>query len=174
MCAGGWQQQHAEFSKFPGPVVMTTNCLIEPSKSYLNRIYTRSVVGWHGVQHIKSWDEDFQKVIDQALEMPGFAEDAPKEATMTVSYGQDGKRDLLSIAVMQWAGCDDEGLHCGGEKKAETMHGYTSLPAYLSLSLRSLLCVCLGMQGFARNAVLGIADKVYIAIPTRTVAYIYI
>lgn len=70
---------------------MTTNCLIEPSKSYVDRIYTRSVVGWHGVKHIKSWDQDFQQVIDQALAMPGFAEDAPKEATQTVRVGKEGE-----------------------------------------------------------------------------------
>jgi hypothetical protein len=38
---GAWQQQKIEFSRFPGPIVMTTNCIIEPRKSYKNRIFTR-------------------------------------------------------------------------------------------------------------------------------------
>ncbi len=29
---GAWNLQKFEFSKFPGPIVMTTNCLVEPRK----------------------------------------------------------------------------------------------------------------------------------------------
>ena len=45
---GAWQQQKSEFAAFPGPILMTTNCIIEPRKSYKDRVYTRSVVGWPG------------------------------------------------------------------------------------------------------------------------------
>ena len=31
---GPWQLQKVDFSMFPGPVVMTTNCLVEPQKKY--------------------------------------------------------------------------------------------------------------------------------------------
>ena len=31
---GPWQLQKVDFSMFPGPVVMTTNCIIEPAKKY--------------------------------------------------------------------------------------------------------------------------------------------
>jgi hydroxylamine reductase len=60
---------------------MTTNCIIEPRKSYKERIYTRSVVGWPGVKHIP--DYDFSKVVDQALKMDGFEEDEKETYTMT-------------------------------------------------------------------------------------------
>lgn len=73
-----WQLQKFEFNKFPGPIVITTNCLVEPRKSYADRIYTCGVTGFPGTQHIG--DRDFSKVIDQALSMEGFkATKAPKE-----------------------------------------------------------------------------------------------
>jgi hydroxylamine reductase len=37
---GAWQDQQREFAEFPGPIVLTSNCLIEPGKSYRNRIFT--------------------------------------------------------------------------------------------------------------------------------------
>ncbi|TFJ84678.1 hypothetical protein NSK_004142 [Nannochloropsis salina CCMP1776] len=91
---GAWQAQKVEFARFPGPVVVTTNCLIEPQKAYKDRIYTRGVVGWRGVKHIKDWDSQFPAVIEQALAMPGFTEDKPKNVT-TTGYGRDA---VLSMA----------------------------------------------------------------------------
>ena len=37
---GPWQLQKMEFGKFPGPIVVTTNCLIEPRDSYKDRLFT--------------------------------------------------------------------------------------------------------------------------------------
>lgn len=31
---GAWQNQKFDFAMFPGPIVMTSNCIIEPMKSY--------------------------------------------------------------------------------------------------------------------------------------------
>jgi hydroxylamine reductase len=43
---GAWQDQQKEFAEFPGPIVMTSNCLIEPQPRYRGRIFTdrKSVV----------------------------------------------------------------------------------------------------------------------------------
>jgi hydroxylamine reductase len=66
-----WQAQKFEFATFPGPVVVTTNCIVAPRKKYKNRIYTTNEVGVDGVQHIEG--RDFSKVIEQALQEPvGF------------------------------------------------------------------------------------------------------
>lgn len=78
---GAWQLQKFEFPKFPGPIVMTTNCIIEPRKSYKDRIYTVNSVGYDGVKHIKN--REFAPVIQHALQMEGFTEDAPETRTMT-------------------------------------------------------------------------------------------
>jgi hydroxylamine reductase len=69
-----WQNQQKEFSNFPGAVVMTSNCIIDPNVGdYSDRIFTRSIVGWPGVTHIEG--EDFSAVIDKALELEGFKYD---------------------------------------------------------------------------------------------------
>lgn len=69
-----WQNQQKEFSNFPGAVVMTSNCIIDPNVGdYSDRIFTRSIVGWPGVSHIEG--EDFSAVIDKALSLEGFKYD---------------------------------------------------------------------------------------------------
>jgi hydroxylamine reductase len=51
-CSGAWQDQQAEFAAFPGPIVMTSNCLIEPLPAYRGRIFTPGPTGWPGVRHL--------------------------------------------------------------------------------------------------------------------------
>jgi hydroxylamine reductase len=78
---GAWQEQKLDFATFPGPIVMTTNCLIEPRKSYKNRLFTRGVVGWPGVKHIENYD--FSEVVELAKALPGFTKDEVERTTMT-------------------------------------------------------------------------------------------
>jgi hydroxylamine reductase len=66
--------------------VLTSNCLIEPTPLYRNRIYTAGPVGWSDVPHVG--DGDFRAVVKRALETPGFAETAP-EKTITIGFGRD-------------------------------------------------------------------------------------
>ncbi|MCK5122318.1 MAG: hydroxylamine reductase, partial [Methylococcales bacterium] len=80
-----WQNQHAEFAAFPGPILMTSNCLIEPTPAYKNRIFTAGPVGWPGVRHIEG--HDFTPVIQVAKAMPGYKEDA-EEKSVTVGFGR--------------------------------------------------------------------------------------
>ncbi|MCG9695960.1 hydroxylamine reductase [Shewanella sp. Isolate11] len=69
-----WQNQQKEFANFPGAVVMTSNCIIDPNVGdYADRIFTRSIVGWPGVTHIVG--DDFAAVIDKALSLDGFIYD---------------------------------------------------------------------------------------------------
>jgi len=75
-----WQNQIKEFANFPGPIVMTTNCIQRPKETYLQSIYTCGVVGWPGAPHIK--DRNFAPVIKIAQEMPGFAADTNGKSVM--------------------------------------------------------------------------------------------
>jgi hydroxylamine reductase len=76
-----WQNQAKEFGKFPGAIVMTTNCIQKPTDAYRDNIFTAGLVGWPGVRHIA--DGNFKPAIDQALSMPGFTDDAAgKEVTV--------------------------------------------------------------------------------------------
>lgn len=76
-----WQNQQKEFEAFPGPIVMTTNCLMPPKDSYKDRVFTLGPVGYPGVKHLLS--EDFTPVIEMALAMEGFKEDIPGNEVMT-------------------------------------------------------------------------------------------
>jgi len=109
-----WQNQHQDFTQFPGPILMTSNCLVEPSPAYRQRIFTAGPVGWPGVRHIVGGD--FAPVIEAALALPGFSEDAP-EQLITVGFGRDtvmGVADKVIDAVKAGAiqhffligGCD--------------------------------------------------------------------
>jgi hydroxylamine reductase len=70
-----WQNQHKEFSHFPGAIVMTTNCIQKPLASYKDNLFTCGLVGWPDVKHIS--DGNFATVIERALALPGFIEDQP-------------------------------------------------------------------------------------------------
>ena len=74
-----WQNQHKEFPAFPGPVLFTTNCIQNP-KGYADKIFTTGAVGWPGLVHCPKGQ--FQAVIDKALAMPGFVDDAPGDTVM--------------------------------------------------------------------------------------------
>ena len=104
-----WQNQGKEFAEFPGPILMTTNCIQKPRESYHDNIYTTGLVGWPGVTHIA--DKDFSPVIAKALAMPGFAADTDKGSVLV---------------------------------------------------------------GFARNAVLGVADKVIEAVKNKAIRHFFL
>jgi hydroxylamine reductase len=76
-----WQNQKKDFANFPGPILMTTNCIQEPQESYKENIFTTGPVGWPGVTYLKNGQ--FDKLISKALEMPGFASDEDKGFVMT-------------------------------------------------------------------------------------------
>ncbi len=89
---GAWQDQKDEFAKFPGAILMTTNCIQEPQAAYEHRIFTAGHVGWPNIRHIT--DRDFTPVIKAALAAPGFTEDGP-DKTILVGFGRNA---VLSVA----------------------------------------------------------------------------
>ncbi|MBX9445071.1 hydroxylamine reductase [Dickeya chrysanthemi] len=89
----GWQNQQTEFAKFPGPILMTSNCIIDPNVGqYTDRIWTRSIVGWPGAQHLEG--DDFSAVVAQAQQLPGFPY-SEIEHLITVGFG---RQTLLNAA----------------------------------------------------------------------------
>ncbi|MBN2339862.1 MAG: hydroxylamine reductase [Deltaproteobacteria bacterium] len=67
---GAWYDQKKDFEAFQGPVLMTTNCLVPPSSSYKERVYTTGVAGFAGLTHISERNalgqKDFSAVIAKA------------------------------------------------------------------------------------------------------------
>ncbi|UEP23010.1 hydroxylamine reductase [Burkholderia ambifaria] len=82
---GAWQDQQSDFARFPGPILMTSNCIIEPLPQYRQRIFTTGPVGWPGVRHLEH--HDFPTLIRAAQALPGFQATAP-EQTITVGFGR--------------------------------------------------------------------------------------
>jgi len=78
---GAWQDQQRDFAAFPGPIVMTSNCLIEPQPAYRNRIFTTGPVGWPGIRHVET--SDLSLVVKAAQSLPGFTVDVPEESVTT-------------------------------------------------------------------------------------------
>ncbi len=76
-----WQNQQKEIARFPGAIVMTTNCLQKPLDPYAGNIFTCGLVGWPGTRHITG--RDFTPAIERALEMPGFGADQEGGEVMT-------------------------------------------------------------------------------------------
>lgn len=89
---GAWQDQQRYFAAFPGPIVMTSNCLIEPARSYKNRIFTTGPVGWPGVRHLAH--DDFTPVVAAAMASPGFPADG-EDKRITIGFG---RHTLLGVA----------------------------------------------------------------------------
>lgn len=112
---GAWQDQQKDFDAFPGAIVMTSNCLINPEiKGYADRIFTAGPVGWNGIPHIEN--HDFTPAIQCALAQPGFAEDAEevlipagfaRNTVMGVAdtlLGMIGKGEVKNLFLI--GGCD--------------------------------------------------------------------
>jgi hydroxylamine reductase len=94
-----WQNQQKEFANFPGAIVMTSNCLLNPDVGqYADRLFTRSIVGWPGVAHIEG--DDFSQVIDCALSLEGFKHDEI-EQLITVGFGRNALMEAAPAVVEQ-------------------------------------------------------------------------
>ncbi len=111
---GAWQDQQQEFDAFPGAIVMTSNCIIEPKASYKERIFTTGPVAWPGVKHVPN--DDYTAVINSAQAAPGFTNESDAQ-TITIGFGRNtvlGVADKVIDAVKSGAikhfylvgGCD--------------------------------------------------------------------
>ncbi|WP_339015743.1 hydroxylamine reductase [Aeromonas popoffii] len=88
-----WQNQQKEFANFPGAVVMTSNCIIDPNVGdYSDRIFTRSIVGWPGVTHLEG--DDFSAVVAKALALDGFKH-TELEHFITIGFARNA---LMQVA----------------------------------------------------------------------------
>lgn len=94
-----WQNQQKEFDALPAPILFTTNCLMPPKASYLDRVFTTEVVAFPGAVHIDE-RKDFTAVIEKALELGGYSEDTQFSginggAQVTTGFGHG---TVLSVA----------------------------------------------------------------------------
>ena len=76
-----WQNQQKEMPNFPGAILFTTNCIQKPKDSYKDNVFTTGLVGWPDVAHIGD-SKDFTPVIEKALSMDGFSDEASNGSVM--------------------------------------------------------------------------------------------
>ena len=79
---GAWQLQRAEFDRFSGPTVATTNCVLIPKASYADRLFTTRVTAVPGATRILG--DDFSPVIAKARQCPPLAQQ--NGATSTIGF----------------------------------------------------------------------------------------
>lgn len=83
-----WQNQKQDFANLPAPILFTTNCLMPPSSSYSDRVFTTSIVTFSNTPYIDE-SKDFSAVIEKALALGGYSED-------TTFYGMNGGSSLTT------------------------------------------------------------------------------
>jgi hydroxylamine reductase len=76
---GAWQDQRHDFRTFPGPILLTSNCLIKPHSSYRDRLFTTGPVDWPEVSHLT---DDFGPLIEAALAAPPCVEQPDERITI--------------------------------------------------------------------------------------------
>lgn len=114
---GSWWSQKQEFESFNGPILMTSNCIVPPKNTYIDRLYTTGPVAYDGATHIESQNgkKDFSVLIEQAKKceppiqlengtiMTGFAYNSVlSNSDKIVEAVKEGK--IKKFIVM--AGCD--------------------------------------------------------------------
>ncbi|MHB8706654.1 MAG: hydroxylamine reductase [Coriobacteriia bacterium] len=87
-----WQNQRKEFDEFPGAILMTTNCIMNPRDTYAVNIFATGRVAHPDAIHVDNGD--FRAVIDRALELPGFTDEFDGGSVM-VGFGRNA---VLSVA----------------------------------------------------------------------------
>ncbi len=82
---GSWTDQNRIFERFPGPVVVNTNCIVPLKKSsgYGDRIFGSGNVAVEGAKKVTGYD--FAEVIETALALPPAQ--MASDATVTTGHG---------------------------------------------------------------------------------------
>jgi hydroxylamine reductase len=81
-----WQNQTRDFAKFPGAIVITTNCLMPPHENYQDKLFSVGPVGYPGLNAIPTGSDgipDYTPAIRKALELAGFAATEPPRQVTT-------------------------------------------------------------------------------------------
>lgn len=81
-----WQNQPKDFARFPGAIIMTTNCLMPPHGAYQDRLFSIGPVAYPGIRSLPASPEgpvDFTPAIQKTLQLPGFTETEPDRHVTT-------------------------------------------------------------------------------------------
>ncbi|MBR6769658.1 MAG: hydroxylamine reductase [Lachnospiraceae bacterium] len=113
-----WWKQKEEFDSFNGPILMTTNCIVPPKDSYIDRMYTTGAAGYPGCKHIPGdvgEAKDFSEIIEHAKRCAAPVEIETGEIIGGLAHNQvlalaDKVVDAVKSGAIQkfvvMAGCD--------------------------------------------------------------------
>ncbi len=94
---GAWQDQKTQFPKFNGPILVTTNSIQQPKKTYLEKLFSTGMVSWPEVPHVAdrkpNQRKDYSDIIDIAKQSE--APTSLTEGQFTTGYGLN---ELSSLA----------------------------------------------------------------------------
>lgn len=93
---GAWYKQKIDFSNFPGAILVTTNCVLDPLQNYKDNMFTANETGVAASQHLGN--KDFTPLIQRALELPGFTPEACQVAPQKVVTVGFGHHAILGVA----------------------------------------------------------------------------
>jgi len=99
-----WQGQKTEFPKFNGPILITTNSVQQPKKTYQDKLFSTGMVAWPDVQHIAERKSGQRKDYSAIIELAKQS-DAPTpltEGTFLTGYGLKaltGLADQIAEAI---------------------------------------------------------------------------
>jgi hydroxylamine reductase len=92
-----WQNQTKEFARFPGAVVITTNCLMPPHDTYSEKLFSVGPVSYPHLTYLVPGEHDipdYTPVIEMAMALPGFIEETPPRS-VKVGFAHNA---VLSVA----------------------------------------------------------------------------
>ena len=113
-----WWKQKEEFESFKGPIHMTTNCIVPPKASYIDRLYTTGAAGYPGCRHIPGGigeHKDFSAIIEHAKRCKAPTEIEHGEITGGFAHAQvlaladkvvDAVKSGAISRFVVMAGCD--------------------------------------------------------------------
>lgn len=120
-----WWHQKEEFETFNGPILVTTNCIVPPKETYINRLYTTGPAGYPGVKHINASADgvkDFSAIIEQAKTCP--------PPTDLQSHGRDLITGCAHKAVLSIAGTVVDAVKKGDIRRFIVMAGCDGRGSY--------------------------------------------
>jgi len=92
---GAWQRQRREFEQFGGPVLATTNCILEPRETYADRVFTTRVTAVPGGHRLAT--NDFSPLIARAKSCTPLSDGIVRESD--VGFHRTAILDLAGTIV---------------------------------------------------------------------------
>lgn len=83
---GAWQTQQRDFQQFPGPILVTGNCVMPPLPEYAPRLFTCGAAHLAGIRHLS--EGEYAPLLEAASALPGFTEDSPGGEPLRVGFGR--------------------------------------------------------------------------------------